>query len=232
MTSTFFRRLFDPDSSALTYLIAECGNQAGAAGEAAIIDPLKSQATLVMALLAEQGLRLRYVLRTHVHSPDHLDCGRLCRRTGARYIVGSGVSAHVQGERVADGEALPLGDTAIRVIATPGHAPGGVSYLWRDRLLCGDTLRINGCEHATAETDAGALYDSVTRTLFTLPDDTLIYPGHEYGHRTVSTVLEERLHNRAFAGMSREQFITRLRQAPATGPSFTSNTLSLGSGNW
>ncbi len=130
-----FRQLFNPADSAMTYLIGD-----PASGEAVVIDPLKSQATLIRALLAEHRLRLKYVLRTHVHAPNRTDCGDLCPHTGARFVTGRHNDAEIAGERVADGDVLQFGAESITVIETPGHTPGCVSYRWRDRIFCGDVL--------------------------------------------------------------------------------------------
>ena len=90
------------------------------------------------------------------------------------------------------------------MLATPGHTPCSVSYLWRDRLFCGDTIEIDGCCEQTDESNAGQLFDSVTQRIFMLPDETLIFPGHDRGGRSISTVREERSRNRAYNGRSRE----------------------------
>ena len=200
-----FRQLFNPADSALTYLIGD-----PLSGEAVVIDPLKSQATLIRALLAEHRLHLKYVLRTHVHAPNRTDCGDLCPHTGARFVIGRHNAAGLAGERVADGDVLHFGDEAITVIETPGHTPGCVSYRWRDRIFSGDVLELGGCGQAVDETDAGAMYDSVRKRIFSLPGETLIFPGHDYSGRTVSTVAEERQRNAVFGELSRDRFIEHL----------------------
>ena len=109
-----FRQLFNPADSAMTYLIGD-----PASGEAVVIDPLKYQATLIRALLAEHHLRLKYVLRTHVHAPNRVDCGNLCPHTGAQFVIGRHNDSSLAGERVADGDVLRFGDESIAVIETP-----------------------------------------------------------------------------------------------------------------
>ena len=210
-----FRQLHDAASNTLTFLLADTEEQ-----EAAVIDPVPGQSELLLALLGEHDLRLRYVLRTHVHQPDRRPCAALCRHTGAQTVIGNGAPHEQPGQRVAHGATLVLGNEVLRVLATPGHTPCSVSYLWRDRLFCGDTIEIDGCCEQTDESNAGQLFDSVTQRIFMLPDETLIFPGHDRGGRSISTVREERSRNRAYNGRSRETFITdvglrRLARAPA-----------------
>lgn len=202
-----FRQLFNPSDSAMTYLIGE-----PVSGEAVVIDPLKCQATLIRALLAEHQLRLKYVLRTHLHAPHRTDCGDLCPHTGARFVFGRHNDRSLVGDRVAEGDVLRFGDESIAVIETPGHTPGCVTYCWRDRIFCGDVLELGGCGQAVDETDAGQMYDSVRKRIYSLPGETLIFPGHDYAGRTVSTVAEERQRNAVFTGLSRDRFIEYMAQ--------------------
>lgn len=203
--AVIFRQLFNPADSAMTYMIGD-----PASGEAVVIDPLKYQATMIRALLAEHRLHLKYVLRTHVHLPNRTDCGDLCPLTGARFVIGRHNDTDIAGERVGDGDVLRFGDESIAVIETPGHTPGCVSYRWLDRIFCGDVLELGGCGQAVDETDAGRMYDSVRQRIYSLPGETLIFPGHDYAGRTVSTVAEERQRNTAFAGLTRDRFIEHL----------------------
>jgi glyoxylase-like metal-dependent hydrolase (beta-lactamase superfamily II) len=198
-----FRQLFDSDSSTYTYLI---GDEAG--GEAVIVDPVRERVERDLGVLAASGLRLAWVLETHVHA-DHVTGARALReRTGARTAVSLHCGATGFDRLLTDGDEIALGGEHIRAIATPGHTPGSTCYLWRDRLLTGDTLLIGGCGRTDFQNgDAGALYDSITGKLFTLPKDTLVYPGHDYKGRRVSTIGEERAGNARLAGRSREAFI-------------------------
>lgn len=105
-------------------------------------------------------------------------------------------------------DLLEFGSQSLRVIATRGHTAGSSSFLWHDRLLTGDTLLIGGCGRTDFQQgDAASLYESITGRLLTLPDDTLVYPGHDYSGRHVSTIAEERATNPRLAGVSRERFI-------------------------
>jgi glyoxylase-like metal-dependent hydrolase (beta-lactamase superfamily II) len=196
----YFRQMPHAATGALCYLIADL-----AAQEAVLVDPQAEQTELLLALLQERELRLIYVLRTHIHCESER-CGGLCEYTGAQRVSG-GRPVDARSRSVGHGDTLVFGHEVLRVLATPGHTPDAVSFLWRDRLFCGDALHPAGCPQPVDETDAGQWYDSVTRRLFLLPDETLVFPGHVREGRTVSTIAEERQRNSAFACISRETFI-------------------------
>lgn len=196
------RQLFDPESSTYSYLVAD-----PASGDAALIDPVREQLERDLGLVAELGLRLRWVLETHVHADHVTAAGALRERTGAR-TVASAAGAPCIDVRLAHGERLPLGALEIVALETPGHTDDGLSYLVGANVFTGDTLLVRGCGRADFQNgDAGALYDSITRTLFTLPDDTVVWPGHDYRGFTSSTVGEERRCNPRLAGRTRDEFI-------------------------
>jgi len=196
-------QLFDAVSSTYTYLLRD-----EASGEAALIDPVDTQAERDLALLEREGLKLRYTLETHTHADHITSAGRLRRLTGATAVAPAGCSIGSADLQVLDGELIGFGKEVIRVINTPGHTAGSASYLWRDNLFTGDALLIMGCGRTDFQGgDAGALYDSVTQRLFTLPDDTRVWPGHDYKGFTMSTIGREKRHNPRLAGKTREQFI-------------------------
>jgi glyoxylase-like metal-dependent hydrolase (beta-lactamase superfamily II) len=198
-----FRQLFDPESSTYTYVL---GDESG--GEAVIVDPVREHVERDLAVLAASGLRLAWILETHVHA-DHVTGARALRdRTGARTAVSLHCGASGFDRLLTDGDEIAFGAERMLAIATPGHTQGSTCYLWRDRLLTGDTLLIGGCGRTDFQNgDAGALYDSITGKLFTLPDDTLVYPGHDYKGRRVSTIGEEKATNPRVSGRSRDEFI-------------------------
>jgi len=202
---TFFRQLCDAPTAAYTYLIADTD-----AGAAVVIDPATERMTVtLLALVAELDLQLEYVLCTHAHPGDPAVADAIRSRTAAR--VAAGERAPVTADlRLRHGDALTFGNEVIHVLGTPGHTPGCLTYLWRDRAFTGDTLLIRACGRTDLpDADAGALYDSITQRLMVLPGDTLIYPGHDNQGRTVSTIAEEREHNPCVAGRSRDEFITQ-----------------------
>ncbi|MGR9086785.1 MAG: MBL fold metallo-hydrolase [Gammaproteobacteria bacterium] len=211
-----FKQLFDPETWTYTYLIADPDNK-----EAVLIDPVKSHIDEYIELLTEYGLRLKYSLETHVHA-DHITASgllhqRLGAETGVSQLCGA-VGADLQ---LQDGDVLEFGGERIRVIATPGHTKGSVSFLWRDRVFTGDSLFIGGCGRTDFQSgDAGALYDCITQRLFTLPDETLVYPGHDYQQRWVSSIMQERTTNPRLAGKSREEFIEIMNNLNLPKPRF------------
>ncbi|MDD2724947.1 MAG: MBL fold metallo-hydrolase [Methylovulum sp.] len=199
-----FKQLFDAETWTYTYLIADLSTK-----EAILIDPVNTHIDDYIALLEEQGLQLKYTLETHVHA-DHITAGGLLRqRLGAQTAVSELCGAKTADIQIQDGDVFSFGDgEQIKVIATPGHTPGSLSFLWRDRVFTGDSLFIGGCGRTDFQGgDAGALYDCITRRLFTLPDETLVYPGHDYQGRWVSSIIQERITNPRLAGKSRGQFI-------------------------
>ncbi|MGB1016170.1 MAG: MBL fold metallo-hydrolase [Nannocystaceae bacterium] len=195
-----FRQLIDRETSTYTYLLGDPES-----GEAVIIDPVRDQIERDVELLQELGLELRYVLDTHVHA-DHITASGLLRaRLNAKTVVSKAGGAPCADVLVEDGNQIAVGSLSVEVRATPGHTNGCITYVVRDgdRTLAftGDALLIRGCGRCDFQQgDARALYNSVHTKIFSLPPDTLIYPGHDYRGRTVTTVAEERAHNRRLGG--------------------------------
>jgi len=199
-----FKQLFDPETWTYTYLIADPVSK-----DAVFIDPVNTHIDDYIALLEENGLQLKYSLETHVHA-DHITASGLLRqRLGAQTGVSQLCGAEAADIQIQDGDIFEFaGGEQIKVIATPGHTRGSISFLWRDRLFTGDSLFIGGCGRTDFQGgDAGALYDCITQRLFTLPDETLVYPGHDYQGRWVSSIIQERTTNPRLAGKSRAEFI-------------------------
>lgn len=203
----FFRQLFDPESSTLTYLIAD-----DASHEAVLIDPVVEQAERDVRLLREHGLALKYTLETHVHA-DHVTAAQALKEaTGAQTAVCRDCNAQGYDLLLQDGDVILFGHEEILTIATPGHTPGSVSYLWRDRLFTGDTLLIGGCGRTDFQNgSAEALWHSITERLFKLDDQILVYPGHDYKGRRVSSIGEEKRFNARVANRTRAEFLLTMR---------------------
>ena len=199
-----FKQLFDDATWTYTYFIADPKTK-----EAILIDPVNTQIDVYLQLLDAEGFSLKYSLETHVHA-DHITAGGLLRqKTGAQTAVSGLCGAETADVQIKDGDVFEFaGGEEIKVIATPGHTPGSISFLWRDRLFSGDALLIGGCGRTDFQGgNAGDLYDAITQRIFTLPDDTLVYPGHDYQGRWVSNIKQERTNNPRLTGKSRNEFI-------------------------
>jgi sulfur dioxygenase len=199
-----FKQLFDTETWTYTYLIADPVSK-----EAVFIDPVNTHIDDYIALLEKHDLQLKYSLETHVHA-DHITASGLLRqRLGAQTAVSQLCGAETADVQIQDGDIFKLGaGEQIKVITTPGHTRGSISFLWRDRVFTGDSLLIGGCGRTDFQGgDAGALYDCITQRLFTLPNETLVYPGHDYQGLWVSSIEQERTTNPRLAGKTREQFI-------------------------
>ena len=203
-----FRQLFEPQSSAFTYLIG-CDQTR----EAVLIDPVLETVERDLALLAELGLTLKYTLETHIHADHVTGADRLRDETGAKAAVPEKSGASQVDLAVREGEAIAIGELRLEPLYTPGHTNDHHAYLLRDgdgaRVFTGDALMIDGCGRTDFQNgDAATLYRSVHDKLFALPDETLVYPGHDYQQRRVSSIGQERARNpRLGGGKTIEEFI-------------------------
>ena len=196
-------QLFDRESSTFTYVLADPPS-----GEAIVIDPVDGEFDRDLGVLRSHGLRLVYTLETHTHADHITSSGRLREATGAQAVTPLTCGIPPADIHVIDGDTIRFGGETVIVIHTPGHTVGSVCYRWRDSLFTGDTLLIGGCGRTDFQGgDAGALYDSITTRLFTLPDSTIVYPGHDYQGATSSTIGEEKARNPRLAGRTRDEFI-------------------------
>lgn len=197
-----FQRL-DPESCTYTYVLVDESSR-----KAVLIDSVREQIHRDLELLRDNDLQLEWVLETHVHADHITGAAQLQAQTGARSAVGAGAGVACANRHLQDGDEVAFGGESLRVITTPGHTSGCVSYLWRDRLFTGDALLIDACGRTDfQEGDPGRLYDSITQKLFVFPDETLVYPAHDYEGRQVSSIGEQRGSNPRLAGRSRDEFI-------------------------
>jgi sulfur dioxygenase len=199
-----FRQLFDNDTSTYTYLIADETSKA-----AILVDPVIDNIERDHQLIRELGLTLRYCLETHIHADHITGTGKLRELTGCLGIVPENALASCADRQIKHGEILKLDEITIEAIATLGHTDSHMAYLVNgEKLLTGDSLLIRGCGRTDFQSgDAGSLFDAITQRLFTLPDETLVYPGHDYRGHTVSTIGEEKQFNPRFQGRTRDNFI-------------------------
>ena len=188
-----YRQLFDPQSSTYTYLLADPASRV-----AVLIDPVFEQARRDAALVEELALKLAWTLETHVHA-DHVTGAWLLReKLGSRIAVSRAGGAEGADRLLEDGDSIELGKRKLEVRATPGHTDGCLTYVLDDRSLAftGDALLIRGCGRTDFQQgDAKTLFRSVRSRIFSLPDECLVCPGHDYRGLTQTSVGEEKLYN-------------------------------------
>ena len=201
-----FRQLWDAPSSTFTYLLGDTATR-----EAIIIDPVLERAERDAALARDLDLRLTLALNTHVHA-DHVSGSAKLKSLvpGLHSAIGRTPGAHADAA-LRDGDVVRFGARALRVLATPGHTVGCLSFVLDDdsAVFTGDALFVRGCGRTDFQGgDAATLFDSITLVLFALPDACAVYPAHDYNGHTHSTIGEERLFNpRAGAGRSLSEFV-------------------------
>jgi sulfur dioxygenase len=195
-----FRQLFEPQSSAYTYLIG-CERS----GEAALIDPVFETVERDLQLLAALGLTLKCTIETHIHADHVTGASRLREQTGCKCAVPEQSGASHADVAVREGEPIHVGAMEIRPLYTPGHTDDHHAYFLDAgggaRLFTGDVLLIDVCGRTDFQNgNAATLYRSVHDKIFALPGETLVYPGHDYQQRHVSSVAQERERNPRLGG--------------------------------
>lgn len=191
-----FRQLYEPLSSTYTYLIGDKDT-----GEAILIDPVIATMDRDLAEVHKLGLHLAYTVDTHIHA-DHITAALEMKRT-----VGSKIAAPAYDRLTCvdvgleEGIPLKVAGITLHPLHTPGHTAGHFSYLFNERVFTGDALLIEGCGRTDFQHgDSDALYSSVREKLFSLPDETLVYPAHDYQERFVSSIAQEKKRNPRLGG--------------------------------
>jgi glyoxylase-like metal-dependent hydrolase (beta-lactamase superfamily II)/rhodanese-related sulfurtransferase len=198
-----FRQLFDSVSGTYSYLLA---SRAG--GEALILDPVLEKADRYCQLLRELDLRLVKAVDTHLHADHVTGLGELRDRTQCITIMGEQSKADVVSMRVSDGDKVMIEGLSLDVMYTPGHTDDSYSYLMGDRIFTGDTLLIRGTGRTDFQNGSSrAQYESIFNRLLKLPDETMVYPAHDYKGDTVSTIGEERRYNPRLQVRSVDEYI-------------------------
>lgn len=200
-----FRQLFDPETSTYTYLLADGGSR-----EAVLIDPVREQFERDETVIRELGLTLLFTLETHVHADHITSSGRFRNELGSKIAIAAAAEVKNADVALRDGDALRFGTERLEARATPGHTSGCMTFVatGHGMAFTGDALLIRGCGRTDFQQgDPETLYRSVHEKILSLPDDTALYPGHDYKGRTVSTVAEEKHFNaRLGAGKSAADF--------------------------
>ena len=198
-----FRQMFDHESSTYTYLIAQRES-----GEAILVDPVITQVPQYLQLLKELGLGLIIAIDTHIHADHVTGLGALRDETLCAVVMGEHTKADCVNYKVREGEQLKAGDIIIDVVYTPGHTDDSYSFLVGNRVLTGDTLLIRGTGRTDFQNgDPASQYDSLFNKLLILPEDTLVYPAHDYNGMTVSTIGEEKRYNPRLQLASEQEYI-------------------------
>ena len=212
-----FRQLLEPLSSTCTYLLG-CEET----GLAVLIDPVVNSIDRDLAVMQELGLKLALTLDTHIHA-DHITSAlHLKQRVGSRIAVAAMDRLPCADVGVVDGVPLHVGSLVLQPVHTPGHTDGHFSYVFADRVFTGDALLIDGCGRTDFQNgSAQALYRSVTEKLFALPDDQLVYPGHDYNDRRVSSIGQEKARNpRLGKGRTLQEFEQLMAELKLPYPKF------------
>ena len=198
-----FRQLFDSVSGTYSYLLASRHG-----GEALIIDPVLEKVDRYIQLLNELDLRLVKAVDTHLHADHITGLGALRDRTLCITVMGEQTKADLVSMRVADGERIDIEGLSLGVLYTPGHTDDSYSFTMADRVFTGDTLLIRGTGRTDFQHgDARAQYKSIFNRLLKLPEETLVYPAHDYKGETVSTIGEEKAFNPRLKVKSVEEYV-------------------------
>lgn len=209
-------QLFDPASSTYTYLLFD-ETSTEALRPAIIIDPVDEQVERDLAALQQHRLRLVWAVETHAHADHITSAGLLAEHAGAKTAAPAGCGIHTAALQLGHGDVLPFGADGLQALHTPGHTAGSMCFLWKsgrgDHVFTGDTLLIGGCGRTDFQSgSAEALYRSIHQVLFTLPDTTTVWPGHDYQGRTQTTIGIEKTTNPRVAGKSLAEFTQLMGQ--------------------
>jgi sulfur dioxygenase len=209
-----FRQLFDAVSGTYTYLLA---SRRG--GEALIIDPVLDKVERYLQLVRELDVKLIKAVDTHLHADHVTGLGALRDRTHCITVMGEETHADVVSMRVAEGDRIEIEGVRLDVLYTPGHTDDSYSFLMADRVFTGDTLLIRGTGRTDFQNgDPRAQYDSIFNKLLKLPDETLLYPAHDYKGDTVSTIGEEKAFNPRLAVKSIDEYVDLMNNLKLPNP--------------
>src|SRR5215813_11333068 len=209
-----FRQLFDSVSGTYSYLLA---SRPG--GEALIIDPVLEKVERYLQLIKELDLQLVKAVDTHMHADHVTGLGVLRDRTQCITVMGENTRADVVSMRVTEGDKLEIEGIALNVLYTPGHTDDSYSFVMGDRVFTGDTLLIRGTGRTDFQNgDPRAQYDSIFGKLLRLPDETMMFPAHDYKGETVSTIGEEKKFNPRLQVKSVEQYVELMNNLKLPNP--------------
>jgi sulfur dioxygenase len=209
-----FRQLFDQASGTYSYLLA---SRRG--GEALILDPVLEKVDRYIQLLRELDLRLVKAVDTHLHADHITGLAELRERTRCVTVMGEQTKADVVSMRVTEGDRVAIEGVALDVLYTPGHTDDSYSFVLPDRVFTGDTLLIRGTGRTDFQNgDPRAQYASIFDKLLKLPDETLVFPAHDYKGDTVSTIGEERAFNPRLQVSSADEYAALMNNLKLPNP--------------
>jgi sulfur dioxygenase len=209
-----FRQLFDSVSGTYTYLLASRRD-----GEALIIDPVLEKVERYLQLVAELDLKLVKAVDTHLHADHITGLGALRDRTHCITVMGEMSKVDVVSLRVAEGDKLAIEGVSLDVLYTPGHTDDSYSFLLGDRVFTGDTLLIRGTGRTDFQNgDPRAQYDSIFGKLLKLPEETLVFPAHDYKGETASTIGEEKRFNPRLQVKSIDEYVDLMNNLKLPNP--------------
>ena len=213
-----FRQLFHADTGTYTYLLADAATR-----KALMIDPVIDNVEQYTQLLKQLDLTLVAAVDTHVHA-DHITAlGALRDLTGCTTMMGEPARAACVSETFKDGDVIRFGELSVKVLFTPGHTDDSYTFLYQagDTLwaFTGDALLIRGCGRTDFQNgNSKTQYDTLYKKLMALPDDTRVYPGHDYKGWTMSTIGEERKHNPRLQAKTVDDFVTLMANLKLASP--------------
>jgi sulfur dioxygenase len=203
-----FKQLFDSTSFTYTYIIADLNSKS-----CILIDPVLEKVERDIKLLKEFDLDLKYILDTHVHA-DHVTGTSKLMETfpNSSWVIGTKNKPNINFQRVQyvkDDDEISVDDIKLKVLETPGHTNGCISFYSDGRVFTGDTILVRACGRTDfQEGNANQLFDSIKNKIYKLPDETLLYPAHDYNGISNSSIKEEKLYNpRIFETQTREKFV-------------------------
>lgn len=185
------QQLFEAKSSTYTYLLADSETK-----EAVLLDSVLDTIDRDLKLVEELGLKLKYVIDTHVHADHVTAAGEIRNRVGAKTVVAKSAKVPCVDMTLVENDELKFGSFSLKTLETPGHTDSSLSFYCEGMVFTGDALLIRGCGRTDFQSGCcEELYDSVTKKLFTLPPQTIVYPAHDYKGFTSSTIEAEIKHN-------------------------------------
>ena len=217
-----FKQVFDQKSSTYTYLIASAKGR-----EALIIDPVIENVDSYIALLNELDLKLVKVIDTHIHADHITGASKLKKFTNCSTIMGEHTPADAVEVKVKDEEIIKIDQIAIKAMYTPGHTSDSYSFLMDKYLFSGDTLLINGTGRTDFQNGSSKdAYNSLFNKLLKLPDDTVLYPGHDYNGKLSSTIGKEKQHNPRLQVENVDQYIEIMSNLNLSKPKMIDHNIS------